>query len=516
MGEQSERRKPVFARTDFEAMTHEQLVAMLESASHEGAQTLHTKLGKAASTISKIGDDLMQYVKDLEWQGDGGDAFRDWAAQTASATLNLGEYALISSRCMQVVSQAIAEAKSAMPDTSETQQARADLKKAHETIAATTTSSARHDPDARKLTQTAESNAEEAEYRIEKIRHEAIQQLRKLAQTYEATGQQVNSMSPPTFSPPADHAGAASWWRNNERDLSVGGYSPEQKAVSHAAHMAGTPHLHLPVDTATSGPGISQKGASQAAESVAPTTQPASFDLDGAALMPRTPEQSSSVPASPHARVPHQEPATLGQPSPLSPVLGSGSHATGSPSSTPRLPSLPHAGGGTSSGSGRVPRISQETGIIGGRPVSSASSRPHSGISSGTVIGKEGAQGRTVMPRAIAGQGPIAGGSGGTRGMPGGRRLASEPGPSVGTRQQIGRSSGWPFTPGGTGLIRPSTKPAGPSRESTAGAAHTQGAITQSHDSRKDREKGQRPNYLVEDEETWVRDDRRPLPPVVD
>ncbi len=135
MGEQARRRTPQPARTDFESMTHEQLVALLDSASPEGAAQLATKLSKASSTITKIGDDLMTYVKGLEWQGEGGDAFRDWGGQSAAATLRLGQYAEVASRWLSTVAQAVAEAKAAIPATSETTQAKADLAKARKTLA---------------------------------------------------------------------------------------------------------------------------------------------------------------------------------------------------------------------------------------------------------------------------------------------------------------------------------------------------------------------------------------------
>lgn len=53
MGEQPGPRQPKLARTDFESMTHEQLAALLDSASPESASHLATKLTKAASTITK-------------------------------------------------------------------------------------------------------------------------------------------------------------------------------------------------------------------------------------------------------------------------------------------------------------------------------------------------------------------------------------------------------------------------------------------------------------------------------
>ncbi|XMA38866.1 hypothetical protein O1157_25850 [Streptomyces albogriseolus] len=217
MGEQARGRTPQPTRTDFESMTHEQLAALLDSASPEGAAHLATKLSKASSTITKIGDDLMTYVKGLEWQGEGGDAFRDWGGQSAAATLRLGQYAEVASRWLSTVAQAVAEAKAAIPATSETTQAKADLAEARKTLAAAQDPGARNDPDARKLAQTAQSDAVAAQQRMEAARAEAIQQLRKLAQTYEYSAYQVNSVEPPTFSPPAQHLGASGWKDPSER-----------------------------------------------------------------------------------------------------------------------------------------------------------------------------------------------------------------------------------------------------------------------------------------------------------
>ncbi|MFD0456335.1 hypothetical protein ACFQ2H_10815 [Streptomyces violaceoruber] len=170
MGEQPGPRQPKLARTDFESMTHEQLAALLDSASPESASHLATKLTKAASTITKIGDDLMTHTKGLEWQGEAGDTFRDWGGQAASSTLRLGQYAEVASRWMATVAQAVVEAKAALPDTSETTQAKADLAAAKKTLAATQEPGARNDPDARKLAQTAQSDATTAQQRMEAAR----------------------------------------------------------------------------------------------------------------------------------------------------------------------------------------------------------------------------------------------------------------------------------------------------------------------------------------------------------
>ncbi|BFO15830.1 hypothetical protein SHKM778_22180 [Streptomyces sp. KM77-8] len=155
----------------------------------------------------------MTYTKGLEWQGEGGDAFRDWGGQSAAATLRLGQYAEVASRWMGTVAQAVAEAKAAMPATSETTLAKADLADARKNLAAAQDPGARNDPEARKLAQTAQSDATAAQQRMEAARAEAVQQLRKLAQTYEYSAQQVNSVQPPTFAPPADHLESKEWRR---------------------------------------------------------------------------------------------------------------------------------------------------------------------------------------------------------------------------------------------------------------------------------------------------------------
>jgi hypothetical protein len=105
------------------------------------------------------------------------------------------------------------------------------------------------------------------------------------------------------------------------------------------------------------------------------------------------------------------------------------------------------------------------------------------------IGGESGMHGRPPMGHgAGSGMGGV-----GQSGMTGGRRLAVEPGGIVGGRaRQPGTSSGRGFTPGGSGLVRRGTS--GERNEAT----------------------GERPDYLVEDEETWQQNRRRIVPPVID
>ncbi|WP_078618396.1 MULTISPECIES: WXG100 family type VII secretion target [unclassified Streptomyces] len=513
MGEQSKNHEPRLARTDFESMTHEQLAALLDSANTAGASHLSSKLSKAASTITKIGDDLMTYVKGLEWQGEGGDAFRDWGGQTASSTLRLGQYAEVASRWMGTVSQAIAEAKAAMPDVSETTRAKTDLADAHKTINVAHQPGAHNDPDAQKLAATAKTDAAAAQHRIEAARAEAIQQMQKLAQTYEFSAQQVNGVSPPTFSPPAENAGTPAWWHYGDKSHLSAGTAYSGRGNSGSVYDSGG-------GGATGQQSVARHGASTTSGHSAPHVgdrqahqfQPVSLGIDGADTLARTPQPPAS-PTPTGTTPPHREPSLLEQPSPGPSTFTGGGRTSGS-SASPRVPSgrvaqVP----GVTKPAGSMPRMPRETGIVGGRPVVNAG-RPTNAIPRGNVIGKDNVQGRTPLSRGVSPGSPA---SGTTRsGLAGGRRLASETGSIVGNRPgQPGRRSGRPFTTGGSGLVRPSSNAA----ENTNGSATGRvGSGSRSSGSRREPEQqeGRRPDYLTEEEETWTRNGHRTLPPVID
>lgn len=113
------------------------------------------------------------------------------------------------------------------------------------------------------------------------------------------------------------------------------------------------------------------------------------------------------------------------------------------------------------------------------------------------------------------GHGAGMGGAGGSRnGIVGGRRLAGEVGGVVGGRpQQSRRTSDRPFTPGGTGLVQGATSTEG---ARGAGPVGRGGAVTPQRPGDLRRDEGERPDYLVEDEETWRQGHRRVVPPVID
>ncbi|MBW5486326.1 hypothetical protein GPJ59_31805 [Streptomyces bambusae] len=78
--------------------------------------------------------------------------------------------------------------------------------------------------------------------------------------------------------------------------------------------------------------------------------------------------------------------------------------------------------------------------------------------------------------------------------------------PTAGGRSATG---GQPFTQGGSGLVR-NTGPGG-----VGGAAGHAGSGTRTAGKKRADSKGERPDYLAEDEETW-QGNRKVVPPVID
>ncbi|XIE78731.1 hypothetical protein AB6O49_12700 [Streptomyces sp. SBR177] len=153
-----------------------------------------------------------------------------------------------------------------------------------------------------------------------------------------------------------------------------------------------------------------------------------------------------------------------------------------------------------------------EPGIVGGRPVPpTTGGRPATGLPRSTVVGNERPYGRPATGGTAGPHMGGGGGAGGGQGAAAGRRLASESGGVVGGRpQQNGRAAGRPFTPGGSGLVR-----GGQNRPGAGGPPVVGGrpAGNGTGDERREERGGRRPDYLVEDEETWQQGRKKPVVP---
>lgn len=474
--------------TNFEGYTHEQLLAMIASIDPETVKTRATQLADAATVIKEIGGSLKKHqVKG--WEGEAAQKFQEWVSRAGSATLRLGDYSADGGKWMTEAAQTMVEVKANTPK--------------YDTTAASNLEAAKkyhNDPDAQKVGQTAHS-------KLTADHQAAVQQLTKLAQSYEASTTQLNKAEIPTFPPPPG-VFAPLGVGNEELSRSRPG---DGSSGSSGAGGAGR-------ISASTGGGVPTGGSDWA------PGPPASPDVElpatGSPLSPSTqiiPGRDVEVDLDHVATLPDKVlPPTTGTPvvGPVGPGGGNVNPVGPVPPLTlppttglkvPGIGSLPStrppSGLGGSKVVGLPPR---DTGIVGGRQISPGG--PSTGIPRGTVIGGEGTH---PVGRGMGGSmgGGLGGPHGPSGGSPVGRRLAMEPGGVVGGRQPGagGRpvTGGQPFTQGGSGLVR------------NGGAMGHAGAGAHAPGKRHGGQGGERPDYLAEDEETW-QGDRRVVPPVID
>lgn len=479
--------------TSFENMSHEQMLAWLDQANSGAVQGAADRLLSAAKKIREIGEDLKVRPQMVEWKGEGADAFRTWSADLANSTLRLGKYSEGASEWLGRASEAIASAQVAIPRTHAG--AAANLAAAKE---------ARNDPDASSVAQEAAATLIADK---EANRQEAAAQMRKLAESYAFSSSQIKGLEKPVFPPPPaiivpeDQGNLDS----ESGDYSVGGAGTGGAAGRFAGSATTYTHGPESQDGQVTLPGVSTSSPL----SHAAVARPVDMEIDSVATLPDAPTVPSTTPPS----LPSGGKPDGGYP----PVVGAPPPAVG------RNPALPPAtsGGGKVSPSIRPPvsglgnpgpttRPPATNGISGGRQVPQTSGRPTGGLPRGNVIGNENTHGG----RAPMGHGPgMGGGAANQSGIVGGRRLAGETGGIVGGRpQQPGHANARPFTPGGTGLVRGSSDGGRASGPMGRGGA---GVTPRSGDSRRD-EGSDRPDYLLEDEETWQQGGRRVVPPVID
>ncbi len=503
---------------EFDGLSVDNLRAMLASADADKLTAAGTALGDAGPKILDIGSDLRHHVSRVEWTGEGGDAFREWAHDFALEVMRFGLFTTTVGKHVAQAGQTLSETKSALP-------ASRDPRAAHEDAAAQ---------------QAASAEAEEA-------RH----QLERLSSAYRAAQQTMEAEREPEF---------------KVLPLMVG--DPE---LDERRYDSGSVAQHTP----GAGSGVSrlpqvQEGVPIAAWNAvkeADHREATGTHIDSTTTLPkhetRAPTDGPTPPVDPPRQPSH---------SPMSPLPagpdGPRNRRTAMPEAGRRMSRLPtnERAAGMGSETPRrplAPRGPADRDVVGGqqrRP--SASPR----LPRGMVAGEE----NMPMSRSPMGGGgnPTARATGGPRaeGMPAGRRLASDPGGQVnsprtpnpgtaGTRQRavaIGNENGdimrgsVPRTvvPGASGAVdTPSSRP-GRGRRT---ASESGGTIAESRSSSRratftrggtglvssDQAVGQTaprpgtsgtprrrpssgPGRAAEDQEAWALGRRDTLPPVIE
>ncbi|MDH6112458.1 uncharacterized protein YukE [Kitasatospora sp. MAP12-15] len=513
--------------TNFEAMSHEQLLAMVKNAKPAEMTARGDALNAAATTLQQISNDLHSHIGRLEWSGPASDAFMGWATQVSSATLQLSEYAGTAGSNIKTAGVTLAGVQGAggIPPLPT-----ADIATVNKRNAQPVTFLPDDQMKLNDFTWVSALDASAAQTRINSAHQEAIHQMTVLGQSYDLSTSQIGATTPPLFPPtPLAVMPPAPKSVDQSTDVSFGGpggggSSGRQGSSSGSRKTVASPPGHggeVSVPPPPSG-GI-YRGAPGPVPTPPISTHPAPGPVSPAPVVPVQPPSTGidSGPATP--TLPPPSGPTAGAPTAGAPGfagggsvgfgypgLGGGGSIGGSSSGTygsggyggGRLPGG-SIGGGSSGGGGGA--IAGDEGISGGlsRP-SAPSGRSQLGANAfgadeAAGSGASGGMGGGMGGRMPGGTGGL-GGRGSTGGPGRGRGLTSTEGGEVG-----GSSSpapGGEFTPGGTGLrTRAGVDPEAAERTAGPGGYMPGG----SHGSgKKSKDRRGRAAYLVEDEETWT------------
>ncbi|OEU85946.1 hypothetical protein DB35_11250 [Streptomyces abyssalis] len=231
-----------------------------------------------------------------------------------------------------------------------------------------------------------------------------------------------------------------------------------------------------------------------------------------------TPSASSRPGATAGLSSTSQAPATTG---PRDAGISGGQQVPASQTKVDSLPSgISGGGAGSAPGGGAVSGAGAGGGVAAAGGAGSTAGVPGGGVIGGAAAAgaARGGAGRAGIGGAGAmggrGGGAAAGGGRGGAGAAGRGALAKAKGGVAGAPKGI--SGGRPATPGGTGL--------GKGRAGASGAAGRGGAgmlgggVRGTNQRPRDEEgnQGSRPDYLVEDEETWTPEDNRSVPRTIE
>ncbi|MEV6330843.1 hypothetical protein [Streptomyces sp. NPDC051909] len=451
---------------EFEGKSLDALYAMIASAKPEEISSTGTALAAAVPKILDIAADLRHYISHVQWEGEGGDAFRLWGEGMVRETLVLGDFTKVVSEEMKRAGNALSEAKSAMP------------KPAGMCFA---------DPEKEKARLEAETGPK---------LQEGIQQMERLSSYYDTSSERLAAERQPEFKPVEGRwdggyseygsgSGTGSGTYSGSGSGSGTGTTPTGHTTLQRADVSTPSSTHRPIADPVNPP------------SVTPPRPPESevdTNLDSVTLTP-PPETTNRPPVQPPVTT-TATPPTPTNPLPLPPMAPPMAQQSGYQPPRAPITGLPSGANRT----GLPGPMGRTEGITGGRQVPGRplTNQQMGRMPKGMVVGEE----RTSAPYGRGAGGMHGPGAGGMHGGPAGgqggagRRLANQPGGTVGAPRASGVSGRSAFTPGGTGLVRP--------------------PASSQHEGEERRQPGHRPDYLTEDEETWTSGQRQIVPPVID
>lgn len=82
-----------FGTTDFENHRLNDMIDMVETASPEHLENAGNALWEARDAISDAAKELRGHIDNVDWEGDSGQAFRDWGSDLVTYAVNLASFA---------------------------------------------------------------------------------------------------------------------------------------------------------------------------------------------------------------------------------------------------------------------------------------------------------------------------------------------------------------------------------------------------------------------------------------
>lgn len=509
----------------FDGLSHNELYAMVADANPSQLTEMGSALSEASMELNAISDLLRHHVERVKWEGEGGDAFREWGAEMVKQAAKLADYTVFAGSYIGQAGNGLSEVKSAMPKPDPTAECLTDPEKEQARLKAS------------------ESN-----------RQEAINLMNKLDSYYRVAHEGLAGLEEPRFRPmPLNNAGIGigdDWERPYGDSGAAGRTGPgADGAYPSVAEASGSSISSTHTTQPRRGDTPAGKGAGMVSDSASTVLPHASsepgqvtgtaIDSTGVAASPPDLATRPGIAVAPDA--PQHSGATPWHPGPIAsgvPLPSMSSSREGR--TTAVLPSGPTAGGSARGSvpvprSGGIPRTGGSDGIVGGTPTRSGGDLGSQRLPRGMVVGEE----HGGLNRGPVGMGGPASNAGG--GAPNSqrfgpsRRLAMEPGgvmagphgngqsSPTGSRLPRGTVAGAEhetragaadvsrarrgdradFTPGGSGLVRENPVPGPLHSGAAAGGGGRRRAVS-------------RPDYLAEDEETWVSGRRDTVPPVIE
>jgi uncharacterized protein YukE len=455
----------------FESASLQDMQGMLAGANPQDILDRADALESAAKEMEQIGNDLMTHVQYVEWSGESAQEFREWGHQLGKNTVRLADYTSTVSKALRHAGSTMSDAKRAMPPT----------------------------PSDATLCYVDPTKETAANASLEAARQEAIPLMNKVSDAYWGA----------TFAMDVDSLAAPNFGR-----LPAGAVpEPIGETQTQLPSPDGAPRASAVQDV---GPGIAFHGGVQPGPRIASSSpEPMAPRMNSRTHLDAV---SSGLP-TPDSPAEHSSRPDVAGMSSLSssPFFGAGVRGP-RPSQSSRTP-LPEPAEGAITG-GKVlpipdgqntrkslPAVSAgDEGIVGGLPLNARNPSPR--LPRGVVVGEEPLTGSSASN---------VGASGFPRGIPGPggeplQRLpegATEAGTSAPPIESGYRGE---YTSGGTGLQQPGTA-AEPEGSQGGGYPMAPGGVT-GWGGRSSQRRA-RPDYLVEDQETWSTG-RDVVPPVIE